>query len=260
MVKTNQSITRAHRILKALAAEPGDFTLLEISQSVKLPPSTVYRLLATLETEGLVERGGDDDLRYRLGLQLFRLGSTVLHNMSLGREAYPCMKELADLSGETVNLGVLSGQSVLYLEKIESREPLRADLVVGTLVPSWCSATGKALLAWLPEKKLDALFQHTMLVRMGPNCITSLPQLKQELALIRERGYSIDDQEFNLQIRATGAPIWNHRQRVIAAVAIAGPVNRMTPQRVNDMALATVRAANEISARLGYQAPPDASS
>ena len=254
MVKPNNSIMRANRILKALAVEPGEFNLLEISQAVRLPSSTVYRLLATLETEGLVERC-DDGLHYRLGLALFRLGSVVLNHMNLGRIAYPIMQGLAELSGETVNLGILSGQSVLYLEKIESKEPLRADLVVGGLVPSYCSATGKALLAFLPEGQLDLLFTSSKLVRMGPNCITSLDQLKQELAVIRTRGYSIDDQEFSLQIRATGAPIWNHRQRLIAAIAIAGPVNRMTPDRLVDLSQATVRAANEISARLGYQPP-----
>ncbi|MCI0478381.1 MAG: IclR family transcriptional regulator [Anaerolineales bacterium] len=245
---------RANRILKVLAVEPGEFSLLEISRAAKLPSSTVYRLLATLENEGLVERS-DDGLRYRLGLEIFRLGSAILNNMRLEREAYPFMQKLAELSGETVNLGVLSGHSVLYLQKIESKESLRADLVVGGLVPSYCSATGKVLLAFLPEGQLELLFRDTRLVRMGPNCITSLDQLKQELALIRQRGYSIDDQEFSSQIRATGAPIWSHRQRVIAAIAVAGPATRLTPTRLNELVLATTHTASEISARLGYQAP-----
>ena len=254
MVKANQSIIRANRILKVLATEPGEFSLLEIGRTVKLHSSTAYRLLATLENEGLVERS-DDGSRYRLGLQIFRLGSAVLNNMRLEREAYPFMQKLAALSGETVNLGVLSGHNVLYLQKIESKEPLRADLVVGGSVPSYCSATGKVLLAFLPEEQLDALFKDTMLVRMGPNCITSLEQLRRELALIRQRGYSIDDQEFSSQIRATGAPIWSHRQRVIAAIAVAGPATRLTPARLNELVLATTHAANEISARMGYKMP-----
>ncbi len=251
MVKSNQSIIRASRILKMLALDAGDFSLLEISQAVKLPSSTVYRLLATLEKEGLVERV-DDGTRYRLGLEVFRLGNAVLNNMRLEQDAYPYMKELARLSGETVNLGVLSGNSVLYLRKIESKEPLRADLVVGGLVPSYCSATGKVLLAFLPPEQIDILFRDTLLVRMGPNCITSLDQLKQELKTIAQRGYSIDDQEFSAQIRAIGAPIWNHQHHVIAALAVAGPASRLTPSRINDLIPDITQIALEIASRLGY--------
>jgi IclR family transcriptional regulator, KDG regulon repressor len=257
MVKSNQSIMRANQIMKALAKQPGEFGLREICRAVRLPSSTVYRLLATLENEGLVERS-DDGLRYRLGLQIFRLGTAVLNNMRLEREAYPLMQKLAESSGETVNLGVLSGSNVLYLQKIESKEPLRADLVVGGLVPSYCSATGKVLLAFLPEGQLDILFRDTKLIRMGPNCLTSMDQLKNELEVTRKRGYSIDDQEFNSQIRATGAPIWGHRQGVIAAIAVAGPATRLTPARLNELVAVTTHAAGEISVRLGYQAslPP----
>lgn len=251
MTKRNQSIGRASRILKALGDSRSRLSLAEIGEIVGLPPSTVYRLLATLEEEGFVERDSDDN-KYRLGLELFRLGSTVVKDMRLVREAYPLMQHVADACGETVNLGILRDFSVLYLEKIESEAPLRADLVVGGLVPAYCTALGKALLAHLPEPQLDELLTSHPLRKIGPNCITSPPQLKEELSRIRQRGYSTDDEEFSTGIRAIGAPIWNRRNQVIAGIAIAGPASRLSLERLDDLASLIVQAADDISKRLGY--------
>ncbi len=256
MTKHNQSIKRASRILKALGDSRSKLGLVELSELVDLPSSTVYRMLSTLEEEGLVERDSEDN-KYRLGLELFRLGSTVVKDMRLVREAHPLMQHVADICGETVNLGILRDFSVLYLEKIESEAPLRADLVVGALVPAYCTALGKALLAYLPEPQLDELLANNPLRQIGPNCITSPTQLKEELSRIRQRGYSIDDEEFSAGIRAIGAPIWNRRNHVIAGIAIAGPASRLSLERLGDLAPLITQAADDISKRLGYW--PDAS-
>lgn len=252
MAKRNQSIRRASRILKALGNSRSKLSLVEISELVDLPPSTVYRLLSTLEEEGLVERDSEDN-KYRLGLELFHLGNTVVKNMRLVREAYPLMQRLADACGETVNLGILRGFSVLYLEKIESEAPLRADLVVGALVPAYCTGLGKALLAHLFEPRLDELLAGNPLRKIGPNCITSPSQLKEELSRIRQHGYSIDNEEFSAGIRAIGSPIWNRRNHVIAGIAIAGPASRLSPERLTELAPLITQAADDISKRLGYR-------
>jgi len=141
----NQSVLRASRILKVLAAGRGDLSLSEIGSRVGLHPSTTYRLLVTLEGEGLVERGLGRN-GYHLGLEMIRLGTVALDSQRLGQEAYPLMQRLADVSGETVNLGVLRGLNAIYLQKIEAKELLRADLVVGAVVPAYCTGLGKALL------------------------------------------------------------------------------------------------------------------
>lgn len=251
MPKLNQSVRRASHILRVLGDGHNKQSLADISRAVKLPPSTTYRLLSTLEVEGLVERS-DEDNKYRLGLELFRLGSTVVKRMRLVQEAYPFMQAVADACDETVNLGILRDFSVLYLEKIESDAPLRADLVVGSLVPAYCTGIGKALLAHLPETQLGDLLAANTLDKVGPNCITFYTELESELEQIRSRGFSIDDEEFSAHIRAVGAPIWNHRNRVIAGIAVAGPASRLSLDRLRELSSLVVRAADNISRRLGY--------
>lgn len=250
-VKLNQSVVRVVRILKALAVRRGELSLSEISAQVGLHPSTTYRLLVTLEGEGLVERGSER-AGYLLGAEMIRMGYVALASLSLGEEAYPYMRHLAAAAHETVNLGVLRGPHVVYLQKIEAEQPLRADLVVGAFVPAYCTGLGKALLAHLPDSELDALLGPGPLTKYGPNCLTTIAQLREELQRIRQRGYSVDDEEFSAGIRAVGSPIRNHRGQVIAGIAIAGPASRLTLDRIHELAPLVVEAAAGVSRRLGY--------
>lgn len=250
-VKLNQSVARAARILRALAARRGELSLSEISSQVALHPSTTYRLLVALEGEGLVERGAEH-AGYRLGSEMIRMGYLALASLSLGEEAYPFMRQLATATHETVNLGVLRGPNVVYLQKIEAEQPLRADLVVGAFVPAYCTGLGKALLAHLPEPDLAALLGDGPLAPYGPHCLTTTAQLREDLERTRQRGYSIDDEEFSAGIRAIGSPIRNHRGQVVAGIAIAGPSSRLTRHRDQELARLVVEAAAGISRRLGY--------
>ncbi len=258
-VKLNRSVQRVVKLLKALGTVRTGLTLTELSRAAELPESTVYRLLATLEDEGFVERNAVGNGRYQLGLEVFRLGSAVLDGRGLGREVMSHVEALADDSGETVNLGVLHGFHVLYVHKIESQQPLRASLTVGSAsVPAHCSANGKVLLAHLPDDRLERLLDAFPLDRRGPNTITDRDELRREIARIHDQGYAVDNLEFADDIRAVGAPIRDHHGEVVAAIAVAGPATRLSLEKVHELAPRVISAAGGISAQLGYRmAGPD---
>lgn len=253
-VKRNRSVQRTAKLLKALGVAQRGLTLAELSRTAELSESTVYRLLATLQEEGLVERAVAGNGRYRLGLEVFRLGNAALNGRGLGREIMPYVEALADESGETVNVGVLHGFNVLYVQKIESQQPLRASLTVGSaIVPAHCSANGKVLLAHLGADRLERLLDAFPLTRRGLHAITDREALQRELARTREQGYAVDDREFADDIRAVAAPICDHQAVVSAAIAVAGPATRLSLERLHQLAPRVVWTAGRISAQLGYQ-------
>jgi len=254
-VRLNRSVRRVSALLRALAAVPEGMVLAELSDAARLPESTTWRLLATLIEEGLVERTTDGSGRYLIGLETFRLGSTVLKRLGIGQHVLVDLEELAADTGETVNLGALHGFYVLYLQKVESHHPLRASLTVGSAeVPAHCSANGKMLLAHLDPSRLSALLDAHELVALGPNTITDRSVLLGELERIRERGYSIDDMEFGPDIRAVAAPIRDHTCRVIAAVAVAAPSSRLSIEGAHALAPKVMAMAGRISTKLGSPA------
>lgn len=251
----NRSVQRVATLLKALAANPDGMVLTELSPAAGLPESTTWRLLATLIDEGLVERASDGSGRYLMGLETFRLGSAVLHRLGIGQNVLTFLEELSADTGETVNLGALHGFHVLYLQKVESHQTLRASLTVGSAtVPAHCSANGKMLLAHLPLSLLGELLDANELAVHGPNTITDRATLLEELERIRERGYSVDDMEFGPDIRAVAAPIRDHTGSVIAAVAVAAPSTRLTLDGAHVLARSVTSTADRISHKLGHTA------
>ncbi|MGI5837271.1 MAG: IclR family transcriptional regulator [Chloroflexota bacterium] len=246
-----RAVQRVMAILGSFSIEKPELGISEISVIVGLTPSSVYRVVASLERGGFLEQNPVTG-KYRLGLEIFSLGSIVLEQMGLGRTSYPFLEELSRISRETVNLGILRQGQVMYVQKIESPELLRAGLTVGSRVPAHCTAIGKALLAHLPENRLEEIVKQHGLPQYGPNCITSLEKLKAHLAKVREQGYSVDDEELEADMRCIGAPIWNHMGVVIAGIAIAGPARRMTYARLEELRPAVLKAAEGISQCMGF--------
>ena len=253
-VSLNRSVQRAALVLKMLATDRQGMTLNQLTKSTKLAESTVYRLLLTLEQQGMVERASDGSGRFLMGLEMFRLGSAVLERLGIGQNVLTFLEQLAEDTGETVNLGALHGFNVLYLQKVESQQTLRASLTVGSSsVPAHCSANGKMLLAQLDDHHLQALLDAHPLMTQGPNSITDRDTLVNELRHIRERGYAVDDLEFAADIRAVAAPILNHFGQTIAAVSVAGPATRMSLEQTHLLSSNVIEIAHRISTKLGYQ-------
>lgn len=248
--KLVQSVIRASKILKAFSAEKYELSITELSEIVDLPVSSVYRIVASLESERLIEQDLESK-RYHLGLEVFMLGRGVLNHMGLGWDALPNIKRLADLTGETVNMGALRRGNVVYLQRIETEHLVRANLpLVG--VPAHCTAIGKILLAYLTDEELEELVSKEGLEPYGPNTITSLDELKKELQKTRERGFSIDDEEFGANVRCIGAPIRDRNGSVIAGIAISAPASRLSYERLEALEKPILETAERISQGVGY--------
>lgn len=247
-----QAIRRAVAVLKAFGPDSAPLTAQQISQRTGLNRSTVYRLLSALDHEGLV--ASDDAGRYRLGPDLAILGALALRQIDLHQVALPFLRTLAEQSGETVDLEILHGGHVLLVEEIEGAHLLNAASNVGTLYPAHCTSTGKLLLADLPPAELDALLADE-LAAPGPRAITDAAALRVELQASLARGYATSYEELEAHLYAVGAPIRNHRGRVVAAISISGPAARLPPEREPEIAALLLEACAAISHALGYREP-----
>jgi len=249
-----QVLDRAMAILDTLAAHDEDLSLYEIAERLSLHKSTIHRLLMVLERQRLVERRAPGN-KYGLGLKLFELGNKACARLGIAERARPHLERVAAAARETAHLCILDDGEVLYLAKVEASRTVRVPSSVGQRNPAHCTAVGKALLAHLAERDLDALIHDRRLEAHTPNTITTPTLLKRELRTIRERGYAVDDEEIEEGLRCIGAPVRDHTGRVVASMSIAGPAFRVTRAKTAMLARLVIEAADALSAELGYSSP-----
>lgn len=245
-----QAIQRAVRILKVFGPDTSSLTPQEISHRAQLNRSTVYRLLSALETEGLL--ASDENGRYRLGPELIALGGLALRQVDLRAIALPILRELAKQSGETVDLEVLAGSHTMIIEEVTGDHLLSTSSNIGQLYPAHCTATGKALLAYLPQPGVDAILAEGLRA-CGPRAIRDQAVLRAELQAIAERGYATAYEELEAYLHSVGAPIFDHHGLAIAAVSISGPSARLPRRQEAQIARALLASCLEISQHLGYR-------
>ena len=236
------------RILEALDASPNGLQLREISQLTRVNKSTAYRFVAHLEKEGYLFR--DTAGAYIVGPKLARLGAGVAFHATLRKIARPILTALSTETKETVNLGILDGHDVLYLDVIESPHSFRMASQPGMHRALNCTALGKALLAFLPDEQREEIYPRLIFERVTPHTIPNLARLKKDLARIAQRGYSVDDQEVELGARCVAAPVLDGNRGVVAALSISGPTTRVSRDRVPAFAQAIRKAARMISTQL----------
>jgi IclR family acetate operon transcriptional repressor len=246
-----QPVYKALQVLRVLGDERRELALSEICYRVDLPKTTVFRYLQTLCVCGFVTHDSNTDL-YRIGLRVWELGQTVHEPLRIRELALPAMRELRDQFNETVNLGVLDGPEVVYLEIIESRRSLRMQAQLGGRDPVYSTALGKAVLAFLPEEQWPGHLP-SMLAPRTDHTTTALGRLRQQLMQTRERGFALDDEENEEGARCIAAPIFNHQRQAAAAVSLSAPASRLTDRLLPKAAAAAVQTANAISERLGYR-------
>jgi DNA-binding IclR family transcriptional regulator len=253
----SSSLRRALDVLSAIALEcerGSSPTLTELSEYSGVNRSTVSRLLQPLLEAGFVEQDVRSG-RYRLGPQTARLGQIYLENFEAHDVAGPILRALAEESLETAHIGVQDGVDIVYVDKYESPLSVRTVSRIGSRQPLYCTAIGKTLLAFAGESALTTMLESGMPARTV-HTITEAGTLRSELDEIRARGYAVDDEENEAGIRCVGAPVFNHRGEVVAAISISGPANRMTIDRIGLLSGTVRNAAIEISRRLA--APEEA--
>jgi len=250
---TIKSVVKALNILSLFSFESPTLFPRQISQKLSLPMSTVHRLIKTLETLGLLEQ----ELltgRYRIGLKAFELGSLYLHQTSLRAEAFPLLQDLASKTNETVHLSVLDEGEIIFIEKIDSSHGMGMLSRVGRRAPAHATASGKVLLAYLPEKEREIFLSRKELKRCTERTVTDGQRLRTELSKVTAQGYSLDDEENEQSIRCVAAPIWDHSGTVVASVSVSGPVQRMSRGRmVRNLVSQVKETAERVSQRLGYR-------
>lgn len=243
---------RALSVLDVVGATDAAMTLSEIARASKLSKSTALRLLTALRDTHYVEQ--DDAGRYRLGIKVLALGQRYLAGLDLRTVAAPHLRRLAEETQETVHLVVLDYPEVVYVDKVDSPHSVRMFSTIGARMPAYCTAVGKAALAFAKPEQLAAVIA-AGLPQRGPNTLTSADRLKADLARIRRRGYAVDDEENEPEIRCVGAVIRDHTNEVVAAISVSAPAAR-TPKSVIPKRGALVCAtADAISRQLGAVAP-----
>jgi len=237
------SVTTAIRVLQAFAeADAVEIGISALATRLCVSKSTVHRLATTLTAEGLLERNPETG-RYRLGVALFTLGALVRRRMDLSNEAKPLLSELRRISNENVHLAILQGEHVTFIYDLESEHPVRLGSRLGTLKPAYRSAEGMAMMAFLDAAAVDAI-----LPRDGDG-----RRLREQLDIVRRRGYAIDNGENEAGARGIAAPVRDADGNVVAAVGIAGPSQRLSQRTMAGFAPHVIGTANAVSARLGYR-------
>jgi DNA-binding IclR family transcriptional regulator len=226
-------------VLMCFTSQNPELSMTQISEMVEINKSTVHRLLATLEGKRFVERDAVTGI-YRPGIRLLQLASFTLEHNDLRRLATPFLHELRDQFRENVNLSVLDEMDVVYLAVNESPQRVKLAAAPGQRLPAFCTASGKAILAFMPEEKVRDILARGMPV-YTQNTVSSVEAFFNDIRQTREQGYAISEQEFEEGINAIAAPIRNHP---IASVSVAGPAYRLTRERMIEIGpylLATVK-------------------
>ena len=224
----------------------------ELSRLLGQSKSRVFRIVNTLAERGYMRQDPETE-EYRLGLGFMVIGETVRNQLNLRRIAEPILEELADTCGDAANLLVLFGQSAVCIDHRTGRYRLQAPAPMGVPIPLHVGASPKLLLAHLPEERREQIIQQIELTRYTANTIVDPDHLRRNLSQIREQGYSLDDEEFEVGVSAIGAPVRDYAGNVIAGVTVTVPEIRYNPDRRDELILLVVEAANRLSAAFGYR-------
>jgi IclR family transcriptional regulator, acetate operon repressor len=245
----SQAVARALAVLMQFI-ETEEAGISELARALKLSPSTVHRIVRALVAAGVVEQDERTN-RYYLGRGAVLLGQVAQHRYGLDI-CLPLLERLAAASDESVNLVMRDGDAGVVTFRVQCRHELRFDQPVGSRVGLHCSASGKAILAFGPDR--DRLLASLgPLQPQTPKTMTSLAELEEDLAGTRERGYSIDDEEFRTGVRCVGAPVLDASGHARSAIAVQAPSVRFPRERVERIAPLVRRTADEISSLI----PPD---
>ena len=251
MAEQVQVVDRVLDILEYLSLTQDDVGPTEIADAVGLNKSTVHRLLASLHSRGYIDKN-EADGTYRIGVKLVEIVSNHINNLELQTEARPVLNELHDELGLIVHLGILDRHEVVYVEKMDIAPNLRRYAQIGLRVPAQCSSLGKCLLACMSGEQQEFMMANCRFEAYTPKSITGMQQLKEHLRTVRRQNWAMDDEEYMSGHRCIGAPVYDYRGEIIAAVSASGPVSLLPDARVPEVVRRVKEAASTISRRLCY--------
>jgi IclR family transcriptional regulator, pca regulon regulatory protein len=250
----SSSLRAGLAILNCFSAEQPVLGIANLADELSMSRSTTHRYASTLVALGYLEQ--DHARRYRLAPRVVDVGMSVLDSMALRGKAREHLRELREQTGRTVSLAVLDGVDVRYVDRLRGwrrgQHAVDLNLGVGARLPVNCSAMGKVLLAYLPEREREQLIAELELTRRGPNSITSKRGLRTELERVRADGLALGDEELAPGVRTLAAPVTGPDGEVVAAVGIPVPADAFSPEELTEVLGTPLRAAAQrISAALG---------
>ena len=246
-----QSIGKMMDLLGCFSTVYRHLSLAQLATTSGLPRPTAHRMLSSLREIGFIEQDARNG-SYRLGVRLFELGSLALANMDLMREAKPFIDRLSRLADESVHLGVFNGFEVIVVEREEPTDRPTRSVQPSEASPAYCTGVGKAVLAFQKPEVIERIIENG-LKSFTTNTITAPDHLRAELDQIRTRGYAIDNSEHQIWVRCVAAPIRNASAHVFAALSVTGAADRMTDDRIHQLAPLVIQTADTISRQLGHE-------
>lgn len=240
------TLARGLKIIELLAQE-GELAVSDVARQLGINRTSSHRYLATLKEEGYTRQSKDS--RYRLTYKVFELGQRIVERYSIREEAWPFMQELLNEYNETVDFACLDAGDVIYLDKAESSEVMRIDTPMGSRGPAYCTALGKAILAFLPQEDFDDYIEQTTLEAFTQNTITDKAKLIEELAHVKKAGLAVDNEEFSIGLRSVGAPILDVRGHARFAISVSGVASRMPADRLERIKSSVQAVCEELSLR-----------
>jgi len=246
---TIKSLDRAMEVLEFLSEAQGK-PLTQLADEMGQSPSTVYRILVTLQGRGLVEFDAEQQL-WHIGARAFVIGARFLRRTSLVDRARPILRRLMETTGETANLGMERDGQVLFLSQVETNSTIRAFFPPGTLSPLHASGIGKALLAQMDPDRLVRMLARSRLDRFTDHTITDRAALLADLAQIRARGFALDNEEKSDGMRCIAAAVFDVNREAIAGISVSGPVSRVSREQVDRLGKEVSMAAEQLTAAIG---------
>jgi len=239
----DKTVVKAFRVLELLVQADGPMSVTRLAADTGLQKSNVHRLLNTLLQLGYVRQS--ESSLYEPSLRAWEMGQRVYSRLSIASVARPILRRLVEHTGESAHLAMFDRIEIVYIDRVETANPVRAYTVIGGRAPSYCTASGKALLAWQPAETVRAVAG--TIRKLTPETITDHAGLAKELALVRSQGYAINMGEFRDNVAGLAAPVRLGNGEVIAAAGISGPIDRLRPRKIRSLAPAVVSAAQAIA-------------
>jgi DNA-binding IclR family transcriptional regulator len=246
-----KSLHKALDIIDAVS-KLGSAGIREISSKTGFPPATTHRIASTLVKRRFFNQDPVTK-NYSLSLRFLELGTKVQQQFDLPSIARPHLQKLMSETGESANLAIGDGDSVVYLDQVQNdNSMLKIFTRLGTRVPLYSTGVGKMLLSRWSETELDAYLKRTQLTPYTPYTLVSRTQILKELDRISTRGFAVDNEEMEEGVRCVAALVFDHRQQVTAAVSISGAAMRITPDRIENFGEKVKKCALDISQDLGF--------
>jgi len=247
-----RALDKALNILELMTTLEGDVDLATLARKTKMPKSTLLRLLNTLKKHHFVHQDSQTR-RFSLSWALIYMGRAAQRSFSLISRIHPFLEKLHEATGETANLAIREGYCAVYVDQVISTNLVRAIPPIGTPLGLYCTATGKMLLSCLTDKELEEFLGKTELVEKTAKTITDRNTLTEEVDKIRRQGYALDNEETEYGGRCIAAPVYNNEGRIVAAVSVVGPTNRIKMDAIGRIADTVREITAEASRALGYR-------